>query len=378
MIDLKENSSAIKNEFKEFVEKEIVPFADLYDCDEKIPPELINKISSAGYFGSFLSYEEGGRNLDMISYGYLNEEFGRASVSVKSLLTVQDMVISSIQKMGTVKQKAEYLPNLISGKTIAAFCLTEPNSGSDAKNYFTTAENINGSFLINGKKRWISFGQIADLFLVIADCQGSAAAFLIDKNTPGMKIKHITGMLGVRASMLADVEFKNCLIPKENILGSIGAGFTFIVLPALNLGRYTIAWGCVGISRASLEASLAYAKNRLQFGKQLIDHQLIQEMITNMIANTKASRLLCINAGNLLEKNHPNAVDEILIAKYFSSLQAVKSSSDAVQILGALGCSSESSVQRYFRDAKIMEIIEGTTQIHQILIAKHAASKFSE
>jgi hypothetical protein len=177
-------------------------------------------------------------------------------------------------------------------------------------------------------------------------------------------------MLGARGSMLAELHMEGCRVPSENLVGREGAGFAYVASTALDLGRYTVAWGCVGIGQACLDASLAYAAERRQFGAHLREHQLIQRMLTDMITQVRAARLLCHQAGALRAAGDPRSVTETSIAKYFASTVASRAAADAVQIQGALGCSAESPVQRYLRDAKIMEIIEGSTQMQQITIAR--------
>jgi alkylation response protein AidB-like acyl-CoA dehydrogenase len=189
-------------------------------------------------------------------------------------------------------------------------------------------------------------------------------------------MKPILGMLGVRASMLAELHLDGCRVPQENLVGREGFGFSHVASSVLDHGRYSVAWGCVGIGQACLEASVRYASERKQFGAVLIDHQLIQQMITEMITNIKAARLLCYQAGYLRDLGDPRAIMETSIAKYFASTMVTHLTSDAVQIHGANGCSSEFPVQRYLRDAKIMEIIEGTTQMQQITISKYACQEY--
>jgi hypothetical protein len=181
----------------------------------------------------------------------------------------------------------------------------------------------------------------------------------------------IHGMLGFRASMLAELHLDDCEIPEGNLVGGVGFGFFPVTLSALSVGRYSVAWGCVGLAQACLEACIHYTSTRKQFGVYLREHQLVQQMIADMIVNAKAARLLCYQAGYLMEKGDPSSVMEIMVAKYFASTVASRTASDAVQIHGAVGCSNAHAVQRYLRDAKIMEIIEGTTQIHQIKIAEY-------
>jgi hypothetical protein len=314
----------------------------------------------------------GGKGLDMITYGLLNEEIGRACSSVRSLLTVHDMVAQALNRWGNQAQKEKWMTRLASGQIIGAFALSEPNVGSDAEGVETTAALEGDTYVLSGRKKWISFGQIADLFLLFARCEGKPTAFLVERNSPGLSIRPIKGILGVRASMLAQLELDDCRIAKENLIGRVGFGVSHVALSALDQGRYSVAWGCVGIAQACLEACLKYTSERKQFGAYLKDHQLIQSMIANMTTKLKAARLLCYQAGYLKDVGDPGAIMETSIAKYFVSKVVNELASDAVQIHGANGYSSDYPVQRYFRDAKLMEIIEGSTQIQEMTIAKFA------
>ncbi|MEO1374368.1 MAG: acyl-CoA dehydrogenase family protein, partial [Cyanobacteria bacterium J06635_10] len=317
-----------------------------------------------------LPQEYGGKGMDMITYGILNEEIGRGCSSVRSLLTVHNMVSQALCKWGNKSQKEYWLPKLASGEIIAAFALSEPNVGSDAKSVETTATLAGDAYVLNGKKKWITYGQIADVFLVFAKCEGKPTAFLVEKNSPGLCVKPMSGILGIRASMTAELHFDNCHIPVENKIGKLGFGFSYIASYALDYGRYSVAWGSVGIAQACLSACIKYTNERKQFGVYLKEHQLIRQKITQMIANVKAARLLCYQAGYLKEINNPNSITETSIAKYFASTVATKIANDAVQIHGGNGCSSEYPVERYLRDSKVMEIIEGSTQIQEITIAE--------
>lgn len=357
--------------FRAFVDEEIAPYANQWDREERTPPELIQKLAHKGYLGALLPKDSGGSGMDAITYGLLSEEIGRACSSLRSLLTVHSMVAHALLKWGSPLQKADWIPQLASGEAIAAFALSEPNVGSDAKSVETTATLSGNSYLLNGQKKWITYGQIADIFLVFAQCDGKPSAFLVEKNSPGLSIEPISGMLGVRASMLAQLHFNNCQIPQENLVCRQGFGFSHVAASALDCGRYSVAWGCVGIAQACLEACIQYTSQRQQFGVYLREHQLIRQLITDAIANIKAARLLCYQAGYLKDIGNPKSIMETSIAKYFASTTATKVASDAVQIHGGNGCSSDYPVQRYFRDAKIMEIIEGSTQIQQLTIADY-------
>lgn len=354
------------------MDAEIVPHADRFDREERIPSQLIVKMARQKYLGALLPQEEGGAGMDLITFGLLNEEIGRGCSSLRSLLTVHSMVAQTILKWGSERQRMHWIPRLACGEAIAAFGLTEPDVGSDAQSVKTDAARSGDSFILNGRKKWITFGQIADLFLIFAKCEGQPVAFLVERNIPGLSVKPIFGMLGVRASMLAELEIEQCRVPKENLIGRIGFALSLLAYSALDYGRYSVAWGCVGLAQACLEACLSYTSQRQQFGAYLKDHQLIQRMMTGMITNIKAARLLCLHAGHLKNRDEPASMLEVAIAKYFASTMVNRVASDAVQIHGANGCSGESSVQRYLRDAKIMEIIEGSTQIQEINIAQNS------
>lgn len=373
-IELTPEQSADQAAFRAFVDAEIFPHADQFDRQESIPSTLVEKIGKEGYLGLNLPVQHGGAGKDTITLGLLHEEVGRACSSVRSLLTVHGMVAQSVLRWGSGLLKERWLRRLSRGEVIGAYGLTEPNVGSDAQSVETQAERVRDLYVLNGRKKWISFGQIADVFLIFVRCQGKPSAFLVERETPGVSIKPISGMLGTRAAMLAEVYLKDCRIPQDNLIGREGFGFTHVLPATLDFGRYSVACGCVGIAQACLDACVRYTAERKQFGSYLKDHQLIRQMITDMVANIKAARLLCYQAGYYKDAGDPRTLTETLIAKYFASTMATRVASNAVQIHGAYGCSSESSVQRYLRDAKVMEIIEGSTQILEVAIAQNAAS----
>ena len=358
--------------FTAFVREHVIPYADIYDQKEYTPPDLIRKIAREGYLGAIAPKEYGGLGLDMLTFGLLHEEFGRGCSSLRSLLTVHSMVIHALLRWGNKQQKMRWLPPLAAGELIAAFSLSEPAAGSDAKSIETTATPHDNGYILKGHKKWMTYGQIASLFLVFAQCNGTISAFLVERNTPGLSIQPVTGLLGTRASMLAELSLDECHVPKENRIGERGFGPSAVVTSCLDIGRYSVACGCVGIAQACLDASLHYTSQRKQFDVYLKDHQLVQSMITNMVTNTQAARLLCYQAGYQKDIGDPSTIMSTWIAKYFASVIANNTARDAVQIHGANGCTSDYPVQRYLRDAKIMEIIEGSTQIQQITIAKNS------
>jgi hypothetical protein len=226
-------------------------------------------------------------------------------------------------------------------------------------------------YVLKGRKKWICYGTAAGLFLVFARYGGQPAAFLVERNSPGLAIAPLFGMLGLRGAMLADLHLEECKVPKESLVGAPGFGLSHVASTALDLGRYSVAWGCVGIAQAALEASHSYAAQRRQFGSLIKDHQLVGRLLANMIVGVRAARLMCLEAGRLRDSGDPGAVVQTMAAKYFSSRAAARATRDAVQIHGAKGCSPEYPVARYFRDAKIMEIIEGSDQIQQLALAAY-------
>ena len=375
-IELSEAQKENQLTFRRFAQERIAPFAAEHDRTQRVSGELLRKIAADGYLGSFLPRDQGGLGLDMISYGLLHEEFGKACSSVRCLLTVHDMVTLAIRRWGSEAQRAAWLPRLARGEIIGAFAVSEPNVGSDANGVESTAVLSEDTFVLNGSKKWITFGQIADVFLVLAKSNGKATALLVERDRPGVAVSPIQGMLGMRGAMLAEVTFTDCRVPRQNLVAREGFGLSSVIFTALGLGRYTIAWGSVAIAQACLEACLRYASERAQFKALLREHQLIQKMLSEMTANTAAARLLCCQAGYFRDIGDPRELMATFVAKYFASTIAMKAALDAVQIHGANGCSSDYSVERHLRDAKIMEIIEGSTQIQEIAISRFGFQEF--
>jgi alkylation response protein AidB-like acyl-CoA dehydrogenase len=374
-MELTSEQQRLRTAFREFADAHIVPHANAWDRAEHMPAEVVRQLASKGYLGAVLPDDRGGDGFNMVGFGLLNEELGRGCSSIRSLLTVHSMAALTIGRWGTEAQKAQWLEKLRQGKAIAAFALTEPEAGSDAGRIRTQAVASGDDFLLSGHKKWITFAQIADLFLVFARSQRGPCAFLLERNTPGLVISPVHGMLGTRASMMAELHLERCRVPKQNLVGAPGFGLSHIASAALDCGRYSVAWGCVGIAQACLEACLQYTSQRKQFDTLLRDHQLVQRMIAHMVVGVKAARLLCCNAGQLKDAGDPTSMIETSIAKYFACRTAVEIARDAVQIHGANGCSSEFPAERFYRDAKIMEIIEGSNEIQEITIAQNACQE---
>jgi hypothetical protein len=363
--------------FREFVDTHIAPNANVWDQEERVPPEIIGRLGRERFLGAVVPAARGGAGFDMVEFGLLNEELGRGCSSLRSLLTVQSMLAWTLLRWGSEAQQAQWLEKLSQGQVIGGFALTEPEVGSDARSIQTQAVASGDGFLLTGRKKWITFAQLADLFLIFARAERGPCAFLLERDTPGLTIEPIRGMLGTRAAMMAELRLEECRVPKQNQIGAPGFGLSHIASSALDCGRYSVAWGCVGIAQAALQACLQYTAQRRQFGVLLQDHQLIQRMITQMVVGVRAARMLCWRAGRLKDAGDPASIYETSIAKYFSCKMAAESARDAVQIHGANGCSSDYAAARLFRDAKIMEIIEGSNELQEVGIAHGARSQIA-
>ncbi|MDP2683081.1 MAG: acyl-CoA dehydrogenase family protein [Deltaproteobacteria bacterium] len=374
--DLTEEQKMVKETARKFAEREIMPFARENDVKEHFPIEIFRKMAGLGFLGGPIPEKYGGAGLDFISDAIIFEEIGRADSSLRTALSVQVSLVGlTILKWGTEEQKQKYIPKLCKGEFIGCFALTEPNAGSDAASILTSAALKGNEWILNGTKTWISSGSIADIAIVFAVTDKTKGyhgitAFIIEKGCPGFSTKDIKGKLGLRASNTAELIFEDCRIPKNAVLGDIGKGFK-IAMSALDNGRYGVASGCVGIIQGCIDACARYAKERHQFGKPIAGFQLIQDKIARMVVDCDAARLLVYRAGHLKNKGKVNTI-ETSIAKYFASEAANRAASDAVQIFGGYGYSNEYPVERYFRDAKVATIYEGTSEIQKLIIGSHA------
>jgi glutaryl-CoA dehydrogenase (non-decarboxylating) len=353
-----------------FARQVIEPRAARFDEEEAIPDDVIRAVGREGYCAPNIDERYGGRRVDNICVGLLHAAIGSACSSVRSILTAHGMVCEVLNRWGTPTQRSKWLPALASGEAIAAFGLTETEAGSDAKAISATAVRRGTGFALSGCKHWVTAGRIAQIFLVFAKCDGRDTAFLIERDTPGLTIAPATGMLGLRGAMLASVAMDGCEVPFDQQVGGFGFGIDAVAAHALDYGRYTVAWGCLGIAHACLDKSTSHAAARLQHGKCLREHQLISAILSGMVVGVRSTALMCMHAGRLRDLEHPHSLWETCAAKYAASTMCAGIASDTVQLHGAIGCSAGHSAQRCYRDAKIMEIIEGSTQIQQLLIAR--------
>jgi alkylation response protein AidB-like acyl-CoA dehydrogenase len=357
---------------RRFVHEHVAPFANDWDRDARIPEEVLDRMRAERLWAPFLSPEVGGDGLDMVTLGAIHEEVGQGCSSLRSLLTVHTMVSWAVQRFGNPEQRDRWLPALAEGHLLGAFCLTEPQAGSDTSRIATTAVRRNGSWVLNGVKKWITNGQRADLLLVFARTERGVGAFLVPATAPGVQLEPLTDVMGTRASMLARITLRDVDAGPDALLGPDGFAAGMVMTGVLDLGRYSVAAGSVGIVQGCLEACAAYASARSVSAGRLRDLQLIRAKISDMVTDAQAGRLLYERAGRLRDAGDQGTLMATFVAKYFASRAAARHAGEAVQVHGALGCSGDYPVARFYRDAKVVEIIEGSSEIQQLTIAEDA------
>ncbi|WP_406397035.1 acyl-CoA dehydrogenase family protein [Streptomyces uncialis] len=355
-----------------FVDEHIVPYAEEYDRAGTLPDELLDRIAGAGLWAPFLPASLGGADTDMVTLGAIHEEVGRGCSSVRSLLTVHTMVSWALRRWGSPEQLDRWGRELATGRTLGAFCLSEPGTGSDTDSLTTTATPRDGGWVLSGVKKWTTNGQRADLFLVFARGPVSTVALLVPRDTPGVRVTPIEDMLGTRASMLAEISFSEVALGPDALLGPSGFASGMLLTGTLDLGRYSVAAGSVGIIQRCVDACAAYTSRRTVAGSLLRDLPLIRAKLSDMVTDLRAARLLCAEAGRLKDEGDPATIMATWVAKYFASTAAARHAAEAVQVHGANGCGTRYPVARLYRDAKVMEIIEGSNEIQRITIAGEA------
>lgn len=357
---------------REFVDAHIAPAANDFERDGYIPEAVLRRMAEAQLWAPFLPESVGGQGLSMVSLGEIHEEVGRGCSSVRSLLTVHTMVSWTVQRWGTPAQQERWLPLMAAGDVLGSFCLTEPEAGSDATGIRTTAIPEGTGWVLNGVKKWITGGQRADVYLVFARTATSIGAFLVPRSLPGVQVRPIPEILGTRGSMLAEVTFNDVVLGGDALLGPSGFTAGMVLTSTLDLGRYSVACGSAGIIAACLDACADYTSRRTVGATLLRNLQLIQAKVSDMVTDLRAARLLCTEAGRLKDAGDSATLMATWVAKYFASTAAARHASEAVQIHGANGCGPDYPVARLYRDAKVMEIIEGSNEIQRTTIADDA------
>jgi alkylation response protein AidB-like acyl-CoA dehydrogenase len=371
---LTEEQELAQRTARDFAREKVLPLAHEIDEKGKVPPELIAEMASLGFLGIYVPDSYGGAGLDALSYALVCEEINRACASTGVVMSSHvSLVVDPLLHYGSDAQKDRFLRPLATGEKLGCFALSEPASGSDAAAMRTSARRDGDAWVLNGTKNFITNGASADLALVFAQTDANArkrgiAAFVVEKGTPGFSVGKLEHKLGIRGSDTAQLLFQDCRVPAANLLGEAGGGFK-IALATLDGGRISIAAQAVGIARACLEDSLAYAKEREAFGKKIVEFQAIQWKLADMATEIDAARLLVWRAATLKDSGE----DHILAAaqaKLFASDVAVRAARECVQIFGGYGYLTDFPAERHYRDAKITEIYEGTSEIMNLVIAE--------
>lgn len=363
--------------FHRFAQRQIRPISRRNDETGQMAPAAIDALAKEGYLAPFLPPTFGGMGLALSDVVALHAEIGRCCNAMRSLLTVHGMVARAVHLYGSSAMKNRWLTRLASGAEIGAFCLSEPSAGSNPAQMQAEAVRSCDGWRLTGTKTWITAGQIATVFLVFARSGDGHSCFLVPRDSTGLTITPIDGLQAVRGSMMAQLEFEDCAIPEDALVGRLGFGFPIIATDVLTFGRLSVAAGSVGALQDCLDLSVAHARSRDQFGAPLIQHGLTAAKIGNMVVALDAARLLLERAAESVGDNAPDAVAQACIAKQFAARAAAEAATDAVQIQGARGMMGDADVFRHYRDARVAEIIEGSTEILSMLLATEAHTSCS-
>ncbi|MER5933166.1 acyl-CoA dehydrogenase family protein [Streptomyces sp. NPDC002054] len=374
-LELSEEQTAVRRLAREFTEREIAPYAAAWDRAESVDRAIVKKLGEVGFLGLTVPEEYGGSGGDHLSYVLVTEELGRGDSAVRGIVSVSlGLVAKTIAAWGSEEQKREWLPRLCAGDALGCFGLTEPGSGSDAGSLTTRAVRSGNAYVLNGSKMFITNGTWADVVLLFARTDPAepghrgVSAFLVPTDTPGLTRREIHGKLGLRGQATAELVLEDVTVPTAALLGLEGKGFT-VAMSALAKGRMSVAAGCVGLAQAALDAAVAYAAEREQFGKPIAQHQLVQELIADISVDVDAARLLTWRVADLIDRGQPFAT-ESATAKLFASEAAVRAASNSLQVHGGYGYIDEYPAGKLLRDARVMTLYEGTSQIQKLLIGR--------
>lgn len=373
-LQFSETHEMIRETARQFAKDEVAPSSVDRDKSGEFPTEIIKKLGELGFMGMMVSPEWGGSGLDALSYVIAMEEISAVDASVGVVISVNNSLVCwGLETYGNDEQKDKWLRPLASGLVHGAFCLSEPEAGSDATSQSTNAEKVDGGWVLNGTKNWITNGTTASTYLVMAQTNRELrhkgiTCFIIDRNTPGFEPGLKEDKLGIRSSDTCSIGLTNVFVPDDQVLGGVGMGFK-IAMESLNGGRIGIAAQALGIAKGATEAAVRYSTERKAFGKPIADLQAIQLKLADMATRLEAARMLTYRAAYLKDQ-HQNYIKAAAQAKLFASQTAVHNALEAIQVHGGYGYVREYLVERYLRDAKITEIYEGTSEIQHIVIAR--------
>jgi alkylation response protein AidB-like acyl-CoA dehydrogenase len=372
-LSLNDEQQAFRDLARDFLEKEAIPHRTRWDRDESVDLDIIPKMAEIGFFGLTIPEEYGGLGGDYLTYVLGMEELGRADSALRGIVSVSNgLVGKSILGFGTEEQKQEWLPGIATGTKLGCFGLTEPDTGSDAGNLTSRARKDGSDYVISGQKLFITNGTWADVALVFARTGGDGpkgvTAFLVPTDSPGFEAREIKGKLGLRGQATAELFLTDVRVPESARLGEEGEGFK-IAMSSLDKGRVSVAAGCVGLVQACLESSVDYATSRTQFGRPIAGFQLVQDMIADMSLDADAARLLVWRAADLIDRGQEFRIAASK-AKLFASEAAVRAANTCIQVYGGAGYVDEYPAQKYLRDARVMTLYEGTSQVQKLLIGR--------
>ncbi|WP_329023857.1 MULTISPECIES: acyl-CoA dehydrogenase family protein [unclassified Streptomyces] len=373
-LELSEEQEAVRQLAKDFVARDVAPYAVEWDRSENVDKSIVKKLGALGFLGLTVPEAYGGSGGDHLAYCLVTEELGRGDSSVRGIVSVSlGLVAKTIAAWGDEEQKRQWLPRLTSGDAVGCFGLTEPGTGSDAGSLTTRAVRDGADYVINGSKMFITNGTWADVVLLFArtnDTPGhkGISAFLVPADTPGLTRRTIHGKLGLRGQATAELVLEDVRVPATALMGPEGKGFS-IAMSALAKGRMSVAAGCVGIAQAALDAAVGYAGEREQFGKPIAGYQLVQELISDISVDVEAARLLTWRVADLVDRGQDFATAASR-AKLFASEAAVRAANNALQVFGGYGYIDEYPVGKLLRDARVMTLYEGTSQIQKLIIGR--------
>lgn len=373
--DLTNEQKMLQDQVRKFAEAELAPVAPEIDKTGQFPWENIKKCAKQGLLGIVVPEKYGGSGLDFVSLAIAIEEISRVCATTGVIVAVNNSLCTyPILTFGTEEQKQKYLPQLCSGEKIGAIGITEPNAGSDVAGMETTARLEGDYYILNGTKRFITNGTEAGIYVVFAYTNKELkhkgmSAFIVERGMPGFSLGKHEDLMGIRASGNCELIFEDCKVPRANLLGKEGDGFK-ICMNTLDVSRVDIGAQAVGVSQAALEAAIKYSKERKAFGQPICEFEMIQSMLAEMATQIHAARLLVYYAGFCKDKGMPRFSKESAMCKYYAATIAVDVTRKAVQIFGGYGYTKDYAVERFYRDAKILELYEGTSEIQKIVIAR--------
>ncbi len=370
----------LKNQLEKYRLQKIEPYMEHDDENEHFRMDIFQELGSLGFCGMTLPEEFGGMGLNYQDFSVALTEIAKSSVAYAVTISVSAMVQAILNEFGSNQQKENFLPSLTSGHEIGAFCLSESAAGSDAASLQMTAKKVDGGYILNGSKIWITSGGIAKTYIVMARTGGEGAkgvsAFILRDGTPGFTYGKKEKKMGWKVSPTRELLFHNCFVAEENLLLSEGEGFK-VAMAALDKGRFTIGAIAVGCAERALDEAISYSLTRRQFNQAIFDFQGLQFMMADMATEIECSRLLVMQAAKDYDRKSPNA-KLACMAKLKATDTAMKVTADAVQILGGVGYTSEYPVERFMRDAKVLQIVEGTNQIQRVVIARNLKKEYTK